>query len=111
MVTWRLSESRHGSAGSSLMCHFHSLQGRPTSSKLVLPARSPMPLMVTSAWRAPPLMPASVLAVARPRSLWQCVDQMALLLPERREEWTRERPHQAAPSGVDCMAAHLWCSR
>ncbi len=43
-----------------------------TSSSEVLPARSPMPLIVTSAWRAPCLMPASVFATARPRSSWQC---------------------------------------
>ena len=36
-----------------------------------LPARSPRPLIVTSTWRAPAWTAASVLAVARPRSLWQ----------------------------------------
>ena len=44
-----------------------------TSSSDALPARSPRPLMVTSTWRAPAWMAASVLAVARPRSLWQWV--------------------------------------
>jgi hypothetical protein len=33
-----------------------------TSSREVLPARSPMPLTVTSTWRAPAWMPARVLA-------------------------------------------------
>ena len=48
-----------------------------TSSSEVLPARSPMPLIVTSACRAPFRMPLSVLAVAMPRSLWQCVERIA----------------------------------
>ena len=52
-----------------------------TSSSAVLPARSPMPLMVTSACRAPALMPASVLAVASPRSLWQWTDQTTRSAP------------------------------
>ena len=42
-----------------------------TSSSDALPARSPRPLIVTSTWRAPAWTAASVLAVARPRSLWQ----------------------------------------
>jgi len=42
-----------------------------TSSSEVLPARSPMPLIVTSACRAPLRTALSVLAVAMPRSLWQ----------------------------------------
>ena len=42
-----------------------------TSSSEALPARSPRPLIVTSTWRAPAWTAASVLAVARPRSLWQ----------------------------------------
>ncbi|MNS96263.1 hypothetical protein D3C72_1305540 [compost metagenome] len=50
-----------------------------TSSSAVLPARSPRPLTVHSICRAPPIMtPASELATARPRSLWQWTDQMAL---------------------------------
>ena len=48
-----------------------------TSSSEVLPARSPMPLIVTSACRAPFRMPLSVLAVAMPRSLWQWVEMIA----------------------------------
>ena len=48
------------------------------SSSDVLPARSPMPLMVTSTWRAPLTTPASVLAVAMPRSSWQWVETTAL---------------------------------
>ena len=40
--------------------------------------RSPRPLMVHSTWRAPPIFtPASELATAMPRSLWQCTLQMA----------------------------------
>ena len=35
--------------------------------------------MVHSTWRAPPIFtPASELATASPRSLWQCTDQIAL---------------------------------
>ena len=45
-----------------------------TSSSDALPARSPMPLIATSTWRAPACTPANVLATARPRSSWQCVD-------------------------------------
>mmetsp|Transcript_69 Transcript_69/g.264 ORF Transcript_69/g.264 Transcript_69/m.264 type:complete len:294 (-) Transcript_69:658-1539(-) len=47
---------------------------RTTSSSAALPARSPMPLTVHSIWRAPARTPASELAVARPRSFWQCVE-------------------------------------
>ena len=45
-----------------------------TSSRAVLPARSPIPLMQPSTWRAPARMPMRELAVARPRSLWQCTE-------------------------------------
>ena len=44
-----------------------------TSSRLALPARSPMPLTVHSTWRAPLATPASEFAVDNPRSFWQCV--------------------------------------
>jgi hypothetical protein len=47
-----------------------------SSSSEVLPARSPMPFIVTSACRAPAMIPASVLAVASPRSSWQWVEKM-----------------------------------
>ncbi len=50
-----------------------------TSSRLQLPARSPMPLMVHSIWRAPAITPASELATARPRSSWQCTLTIASL--------------------------------
>ena len=46
------------------------------SSVDVLPARSPMPLMAPSIWRAPAWIAARELATARPRSLWQCVETM-----------------------------------
>ena len=49
-----------------------------TSSSAALPARSPMPLMVHSICRAPALTPASELATAMPRSLWQCTENTAL---------------------------------
>ncbi len=42
----------------------------------VLPARSPMPLMVHSTCRQPAVSAAMLLAVARPRSLWQCVEKV-----------------------------------
>ncbi len=41
------------------------------SSSAALPARSPMPLIVTSTCRAPAWTAASVLATAMPRSSWQ----------------------------------------
>jgi hypothetical protein len=48
------------------------------SSRLQLPARSPRPLIVHSTCRAPPIFtPASELATAMPRSLWQCTLQIA----------------------------------
>ena len=37
-----------------------------------MPARSPMPLIANSTWRAPPGTAARLLATARPRSSWQC---------------------------------------
>jgi len=49
-----------------------------TSSSAALPARSPMPLIVLSICRAPAFKAASELATARPRSLWQCVENTAL---------------------------------
>jgi hypothetical protein len=48
------------------------------SSMAALPARSPMPLTVHSTWRAPALTAASELATARPRSLWQWTEMIAL---------------------------------
>src|SRR4029077_8806615 len=45
-----------------------------TSSSAALPARSPMPLTHVSTWRAPARTLTSELAVARPRSLWQCTE-------------------------------------
>ena len=41
------------------------------SSSEALPARSPMPLIVHSTWRAPAWTAAIEFATARPRSLWQ----------------------------------------
>ena len=41
------------------------------SSSDALPARSPMPLIAHSTWRAPAWMPAKQFATARPRSSWQ----------------------------------------
>ena len=51
---------------------------RTTSSRAAFPARSPIPFMVTSACLAPARIPASVLAVAIPRSLWQCMERTTL---------------------------------
>ncbi len=48
------------------------------SSSAALPARSPMPLMVHSTWRAPAKTPAREFATARPRSLWQWVEKITL---------------------------------
>ena len=49
-----------------------------TSSRAALPARSPMPLIVHSTWRAPCLTAVIEFAVARPRSLWQWTAMIAL---------------------------------
>ena len=57
---------------------FRTLIAITTSSSAALPARSPMPLMVHSICRAPALTPASELATAMPRSLWQCTEKRAL---------------------------------
>ena len=46
------------------------------SSIEAFPARSPMPLMVHSTWRAPAITPAREFATAMPRSLWQCTDSV-----------------------------------
>jgi hypothetical protein len=45
------------------------------SSSEALPARSPMPLIAHSTWRAPARTPANEFATARPRSSWQCTDR------------------------------------
>ena len=52
-----------------------------TSSKEAFPARSPIPLMVHSIWRAPAMAPARLLAVDRPRSFWQCVEKITFSAP------------------------------
>ena len=52
-----------------------------TSSSDAFPARSPMPLIVTSTCRAPSWTAVRVLATARPRSLWQWVEKMAFSAP------------------------------
>src|SRR5207248_2241755 len=54
------------------------------SSRAAFPARSPMPLIVHSTWRAPARTPASELATARPRSLWQCVEKTTRSAPGTR---------------------------
>jgi len=51
------------------------------SSSAALPARSPMPLMVHSTCRQPARTPASELATAMPRSLWQCTEKIAFSEP------------------------------
>ena len=52
-----------------------------TSSKEVFPARSPIPFIVHSIWRAPFWTPEIEFAVARPKSLWQWQDRIALWIP------------------------------
>ena len=54
------------------------------SSNDALPARSPIPLMVHSTWRAPAATAASELATARPRSLWQCAEMTTPCAPRTR---------------------------
>ena len=55
-----------------------TLSAITTSSSEVLPARSPMPLIVHSTWRAPAATAASELATASPRSLWQWTEITAV---------------------------------
>ena len=57
------------------------LIARTTSSSDAFPARSPIPFTVTSAWRAPARIPASVFAVDIPRSSWQCIERIAWSSP------------------------------
>ena len=45
------------------------------SSSDALPARSPIPLIAHSTWRAPARTPASELATASPRSSWQWTER------------------------------------
>jgi hypothetical protein len=68
------------------------------SSSAALPARSPMPLIVHSTWRAPAASAARLLATPRPRSLWQCALSMTLSMPRT----SRFRRANSAPisSGV-----------
>src|SRR3989344_1358021 len=51
------------------------------SSRAAFPARSPMPLMQPSTWRAPASMAARLLDTARPRSLWQWTLTVTLSTP------------------------------
>ena len=69
------------------------------SSSDALPARSPMPLIVHSTWRAPALIAASVFATARPRSSWQCALKVTWSeLGHARDDACEER---AISSGVE----------
>ena len=52
-----------------------------TSSSEQLPARSPMPLMVHSIWRAPATTAVRLLATAMPRSSWQCTERRTPSMP------------------------------
>ena len=49
-----------------------------TSSSAALPALSPKPFIVHSICLAPACTPANEFATAKPKSLWQCVDKIAL---------------------------------
>jgi len=48
------------------------------SSKAALPALSPIPLIVHSICLTPADNPAKAFATAKPKSLWQCADIIAL---------------------------------
>ena len=61
------------------------------SSSAAFPARSPMPLMVPSTWRAPFRTPYSVLATAMPRSSWQCTLMVARSMFGTRSRMVRIR--------------------
>ena len=84
--TWQPGRQAARQAGTRccsgyLGTHPRRAMAMTTSSRLALPARSPMPLMVHSIWRAPPSAPASELAVDRPRSFWQWVEMMTFSAP------------------------------
>ena len=49
-----------------------------TSSNAALPALSPKPFIVHSICLAPAWIPANEFATAKPKSLWQWVDKIAL---------------------------------
>src|SRR6266478_4685069 len=55
-----------------------------TSSSAALPARSPIPLIVNSSWRAPPRIAAREFATPRPRSLWPCALNIIPGAPSRK---------------------------
>ena len=63
----------------------------------------------TSTWRAPFATAASEFAVARPRSLWQWVDQITRLAP-----LTCEANHiteqRARPVHYSAIANIVWCT-
>jgi hypothetical protein len=70
-----------------------------TSSMAALPARSPMPLIVTSICLAPACTAASVLATAMPRSSWQCTAMTALpMFGTQSNRYSMSAPNR---SGVD----------
>ena len=52
-----------------------------TSSSDALPARSPIPLIAHSTWRAPAWIPANEFATASPRSSWQWTDSTTSARP------------------------------
>jgi len=54
------------------------------SSSEAFPARSPIPLIVHSIWRAPFMSAVSELATAWPRSLWQWTERTTVSIPRTR---------------------------
>ena len=66
-----------------------------TSSREALPARSPIPLIVHSTWRAPFMIAVSEFATACPRSLWQCTESTTFSVPCTR---SRMRPMRSPHS-------------
>jgi hypothetical protein len=78
-----------------------------TSSSAALPARSPMPLTHTSTCLAPARRPATELAVARPRSSWQCTDHTTLFAPDTRERSSRSVSASSAGSAKPTVSGTL----
>ena len=70
------------------------------SSSAALPARSPMPLIVHSICRTPARTAASVLATARPRSLWLWVEKMTFSAPGTRSRSMVKMRAMSSGSGV-----------
>ncbi len=79
---------------------FRVLMAMTTSSIALFPARSPIPLIVHSTWRAPFFTAASALAVASPRSLWQWTEMTAWRMFGTRAKSRRDQVAELLRDGI-----------